>query len=256
VRYKRGSIALSDTADLPLLLFIRNARACTQSQITAFACMEGLSKNRRVLQWRLARLEQFAFISRSNYLRLSTQEVISITPVGLEYLESRGLTLLSMPSDTKRIVHQTQIFHCVELVAIRLALASKGILKSWKWELEIVSENLVSHERMTKDFDAVVEANVGNTTRRFAIEFERTLKGSSRYGELRRIFDAERSVETILYLTPSADILYVLAMELRGVHKKIGFALSNTFQTHLLDSDVLMNNSQGELISLREFLDS
>jgi hypothetical protein len=43
------------------------------------------------------------------------------------------------------------MLHSVELAGIRLSLASKGILKSWKWELEIVSRNLVYEGESTKD---------------------------------------------------------------------------------------------------------
>jgi hypothetical protein len=142
----------------------------------------------------------------------------------------------------------------VELAGIRIALASKGILMSWKWELEIVSRNLVYEGESTKDYDALAEIVVGDVTRSFGIEFERTIKGASRYEELRRVFNAERSVDTILYLTPNSEILYLLAVELRDVRKRIGFALSKTFQANLLDADVLSNTSAGEVISFREFL--
>jgi len=57
-----------------------------------------------------------------------------------------------------------------------------------------------------------------------------------------------------LYLTPNSEILYLLAVELRDVSKRIGFALSHTFQANLLDADVLSNSSAGEVISFREFL--
>ena len=256
MRYRTGSISLSDSTDVPLLLSIRNARALTFNQVSAIACMDGIAKNRRVLHWRLSRLERCGFVQKTEYGPLPSQPVISITRMGLECLESRGHILLSLPSTSRKILHETQILHSVELAAVRIALTAKGILRSWKWEIEIVSENLVSNAQTTKDYDAIAEVAVGNTTRRFGIEFERTLKGSSRYEELRRVFNAEGNVDTILYLAPNADILYVLAMELRDVRKRIGFALSKTFQTFLLESDVLLNNSAGELVSFREFLDT
>jgi len=87
-----------------------------------------------------------------------------------------------------------------------------------------------------------------------AIEFERSLKGAGRYEELRRVFNAEKSVDTVLYLTPNSEILYLLAVKLRYVRKRIGFALSKTFQANLLEADILSNSSAGEVISFREFL--
>jgi hypothetical protein len=254
MRYRRGHISLSDTKDVPLLLTIRNARAITYDQICAIARFDGIAGSRRIVHWRLSRLEVSGLVQRMKYDLLFSQPIFSITSLGLEVLESRGHALLSLPPTTKEIVRRSQILHSVELAGIRIALASKGILMSWKWELEIVSRNLVYEGESTKDYDALAEIVVGDVTKSFGIEFERTLKGAGRYEELRRVFNAERSVDTILYLTPNSEILYLLAVELRDVRKRIGFALSKTFQANLLDADVLSNTSAGEVISFREFL--
>jgi hypothetical protein len=254
MRYRRGHILLSDANDVPLLLTIRNARAITYDQICSLAYIDGIAGSKRIVHWRLSRLERSGLVQRMKYDLLFSQPIFSITSLGLEVLESRGHALLSLPSTTKEIVRRSQILHSVELAGIRIALASKGILMSWKWELEIVSRNLVYEGESTKDYDALAEIVVGDVTRSFGIEFERTLKGAGRYEELRRVFNAERSVDTILYLTPNSEILYLLAVELRDVRKRIGFALSKTFQANLLDADVLSNTSAGEVISFREFL--
>jgi hypothetical protein len=254
MRYRSGHISLSDAKDVPLLLAIRNARAITYDQICSLARIDGLAGSKRIVHWRLSRLEKSGLVQRMKYDLLFSQPILSITSLGLEVLESRGHALLSLPSTTREIVRKTKIFHSIELAGIRISLASKGILKSWKWELEIVSRNLVYEGESTKDYDALVEIVVGDTTKTFGIEFERTLKGAGRYDELRRVFNAERSVDTVLYLTPNSEILYLLAVELRDVRKRIGFALSKTFQADLLDADVLSNSSTGEVISFREFL--
>ena len=254
MRYRRGHISLSDTNDVPLLLTIRNARAITYDQICSLARIDGITGSRRIVHWRLSRLERSGLVQRMKYDLLFSQPIFSITSLGLEVLESRGHALLSLPPTTKEIVRRSQILHSVELAGIRIALASKGILRSWKWELEIISRNLVYEGEATKDYDALAEIVVGKVTKSFGIEFERTLKGAGRYEELRRVFNAERSVDTILYLTPNSEILYLLAVELRGVSKRIVFALSKTFQANLLDADVLSNSSAGEVISFREFL--
>jgi hypothetical protein len=154
----------------------------------------------------------------------------------------------------KEIVRKTQILHSVELASIRAALAANGILKSWQWELEIVSSNLVYGNGDSKDFDAIAEITVGNRTKSFAIEFERTLKGSARYEQLCQVLAAEKAMDTVLYLTPDAQILYVLASEIRNVSKRIGFALSAAFQRDHLDTRVLTNLSRSNVVSFREFL--
>lgn len=254
MRYRRGHISISDAKDVPLLLTIRNARAITYDQICSLAHMDGIEASKRIVHWRLSRLERSGLVQRMKHDLFFSQPVFSITSSGLEVLESRGHALLSLPSTTREVVRKGQILHSVELAGIRLSLASKGILRSWKWELEIVSRNLVYESELTKDYDALVEIVVGDVTKTFGIEFERSLKGAGRYEELRRVFNAERSVDTVLYLTPNSEILYLLAVELRDVRKRIGFALSKTFQADLLEADILSNSSAGEVISFREFL--
>jgi hypothetical protein len=254
MRYRRGYIALSDDRDLPLLLAIRNARAITYDQICSLCFIEGREKSRRTIHWRLSRLEKRGLVQRMTYDQFFSQPIFAITRLGLEFLECRGQSLLALPSTTKEIVRKTQILHSVELAAICVALAAKGILKSWQWELEIVSKNLVYGTGHSKDYDAIAEVAVGGQTQSFAIEFERTLKGSARYENLRRVLAAEKTADTVLYLTPSTEILYVLASEIRNVGKRIGFALNTAFQHDLLETKVLTNLSKSNIVSFREFL--
>jgi hypothetical protein len=254
MRYRKGYIALSDDRDLPLLVTIRNARAITYDQICKIACIDGQEKTRRSVYWRLSRLERNGLVQRMIYDQFFSQPIFAITRMGLEFLEHRGQTLLALPSTVKEIVRKTQILHSVELASIRVALAANGILKSWQWELEIVSNNLVYGTGDSKDFDAIAEIAVGNQTKSFAIEFERTLKGSARYEELCRVLAAEKATDTVLYLTPNAQILYVLASEIRNVGKRIGFALSAAFQHDLLDTRVLTNPSKSNVVPFHEFL--
>ena len=254
MRYRKGYIALSDERDVPVLLLIRNARAITFDQICALAMLEGGESSRRSVYWRLSRLEGCELIRRMTFDRFFSQPIFAITPMGLQFLEFRGHSLLSLPSTTKSIVRKSQILHSVELAGIRVALAQKGLLQSWKWELEIVSRNLVCETGKLKDFDALAEIGVDGNTKRVAIEFERTLKGSGRYEELRRIFSADQTVDRVLYLTPNPEILYILAVEMRDVGKRIGFALSATFRSALLEASILTNSPANDVLSFREFL--
>ncbi len=254
MRYRKGYIALSDDRDVPLLVTIRNARAITYEQICSLALLQGLESSRRSLHWRLTRFEQSELIQRMPFDRFFSQPIFAITQTGLHFLESRGHALLSVPSTVKEVVRKSQVLHSVELVDVRVALGKIGILHSWKWELEIVSKNLVSDSAATKDYDALAEVTIHGQTRRLGIEFERTLKGAGRYVDVRRALSADSTVDRLLYLTPNTEILYVLAVELRDVGKQVGFALSRTFQSDLLDAQVLTNSRTSDVIPFRDFL--
>jgi hypothetical protein len=254
MRYRKGYITLSDDRDVPLLLVIRNARAITYDQICSLALLEGQESSRRSLHWRLTRLERSELIERMAFDRFFSQPIFAITQLGLQFLESRGHCLLSLPATIKEVVRKSQILHSVELAGIRVALATAGLLKSWKWEIEVVSTNLAYEGGKTKDYDALVEVLVDGRARAFAIEFERTLKGAARYEELRNILHNDGVAERVLYLTPNREILYVMAFEMRDVGKQIGFALSRTFQTELLDATILTNSPASEVLAFRDFL--
>lgn len=254
MRHRRGYIVLSEERDVPLLLDIRNARAVTFDQIFSLSVFDRREHDRRCVHWRVTRLEKDRLIQRVRYDRFVSQPIFAISRLGLEFLESRGHYLPALPSTSKDIVRASQILHSVELTKVRLALAQAGILKSWVSELEICSKNLVYGVGTTKDFDAFVEVSLDGRPKTFAIEFERTLKGAARYEELRQVFCAEQTTNTILYLAPNPEILYVLAVEMRDIGKRIGFAISKTFQSDLLNARILTNSVSSEVLSFRQFL--
>lgn len=255
MRYYKGYIALSDTCDVPVLLQIRNSRAITFDQVRDLLAHEMLEAIVRSLRWRVTRLEKVGLIERLNGQRFLGKPVYGITQQGLECLESRGHYLVSLPSDTEQILHPSKVAHALELVNIHLALARSGLLRSWKSDVEITSRNLVAASGTTKDYDAVAEIEVDGFTRTMGIEYERSAKAASRYDAIREALNRDKATDTVLYLTSSDDILYLLAMELRATRKRIGFALSEAFRRSLLETRTLTNTASSEIVTLRELFD-
>ena len=208
----------------------------------------------RSLRWRLARLEKAGLLTRLSGTSHLAKPVFGITQQGLVSLESRGQTLLSLPSTTELILHPSQVPHALELVNIRIALSKAGVLRSWKSDLEITSKNLVLENGATKDFDAIAEIDLDGSSQTIGIEYERNPKAAVRYRAIREVLDQDETTDAILYLTSNDDILYLLAMELRAIRKRIGFALSEGFRRSLLDTRVLTNANNSEVVPLRTFL--
>ena len=254
MRYYKGYIALSDTCDVPVLLQVRNSRAITFDQLRDLLVHEMLEAIVRSLRWRVTRLEKVGLIESLNGQRFLGKPVYGITQQGLECLESRGHYLVSLPSNTEQILHPSKVAHALELVNIHVALARSGLLRSWKSDVEITSRNLVAANGTTKDYDAVAEIEVDGCTRSIGIEYERSAKSASRYDAIREALDRDKTTDTVLYLTVSDDILYLLAMELRATRKRIGFALSETFRHSLLETRALTNTASSEIVPFRELL--
>ena len=251
MRYFKGYASISDERDVPVLLHIRNARAISFQQIFELLTVEKVETVRRVIHWRITRLEKHGLIERLRQDRFRGQPVFMITRLGLRVLESRGHYLLSLPSTAERMIHPNQIPHALELVAVHLALAKQGILQSWQGELEVASRNLVLETGTSKDYDAIAEILVGDQVQTFAIEYERTAKAAARYEEIRSTLRRDRTIDVVLYLTPDRNILYLLALEMSGVAKRVGIALSESFRQDLLDASTLLVAEGSEVVPFR-----
>ncbi len=251
MRYFKGYVSISDERDIPVLLHIRNARALSFHQLCELLLLDELEKLRRVVNWRVTRLQKHGLIQRFKQDQFRGQPIFAITPLGLRVLESRGHYLLALPSTAERIIHVNQIPHAMELVEIRLALSKQGILRSWQSELEIASRNLVLESRTAKDYDAVAEILIDHEVHSFGIEYERTAKAAARYHEIRETLGRDRTVDVVLYLTSDRNILYLLAVEMGGVAKRIGIALSESFRQNLLDANTLLVAEGSEVVPFR-----
>lgn len=254
MRYRKGHVAISEDRDVPVLLHIRNARAITLNQLWELLALEKVEESRRSAQWRVSRLEKSGLIERIDAGRFFREPVFTITTMGMSLLEYRGHTLVSVSSETGHLLHSSQIFHALELVNIRLALAKNGSLRSWKTEIEVASRNLVYSAGTAKDFDALAEIEHEEQVYKIGIEYERTVKAAARYSEIRESLNRDRSADLVLYLASSFDVLHVLAVELRGSSKSIGFTTSYQFCGDLFNASTLLNTADHNLVRFAEFL--
>jgi len=114
--------------------------------------------------------------------------------------------------------------------------------------------NLVLENGAAKDIDAVAGIEVDGMSRTIGIEYERNPKAAARYRAIREVFERDETTDAVLYLTANDDILYLLAMELRAMRKRIGFVLSEAFRRSLLETRTLTNSNNSEVVPLRDFL--
>lgn len=251
MRYYKGYVSISDDRDIPMLLHLRNTRAISFGQLCDLLMLEGVETVRRSVSWRVSRLREYGLIERVERDRFLGEPFFVITQSGLRVLEARGHSLISLPSTVEQIVHYSQVPHAIELVNIRLALRKCGILRSWLSELEIASRNTVLEHGRAKDYDAIADILVDGEPQTFAIEYERTAKGSLRYEEIRRMLDVDQTVDVVLYLTSDRNILYLLAEEMRGRKKRIGIALSESFRRDPLNTNTLLTGEESEIVPFR-----
>jgi hypothetical protein len=257
MRYRKGSIAINETRDIPLLLLIRDSRAITLQQLYEELFLRNLETSNNSAYWRLRRLEGKRLIEVLKEADTCGEPVYTITHRGLGLLESKGHSLLSLGSFSRSVIQESEVLHMTELNSIRIAMLRSGTLVSWKSEMQIVSENLALFGEVSKDYDAEVVVKTMNGTANFALEFERTAKSASRYREIRQTIDADSRTNLILYLTSTQELLFLLLQELRAIDTPIAFGLSVDLKKHILEMPVIVpDDGEVKRKSLGEFLEN
>lgn len=246
MRYLRGSIAISEAFDLPLLLQVRNARYISQRQLSVLLQYGSTDLARKRLAWRLDRL------TRSNYIHIDQQrahgqKIYSIGAEGSRYLEMMGYGVLSLLSKKKRLHDPILMMHSLDLTDIRIALDETGILELWKSELEVTSENIATGDQYAKNYDAIATFMIDGELVQYGIEYERSTKAYVRYQDLRAIFAGERKLSGILYFVNGIERFFVVAEALEGAHPGLLFCCADGFEQRKMDALAVRISSQPAL---------
>jgi len=253
MRYVKGSLVITPGGDIPLLRQVRNMRFVGHRQLYELLESEAFVTCRTTFNWRVRRLLATGYISRIEGVAWRGSPVYSITPDGLIELESHGDFAIALHSRSRHMPHRMQVFHALELNAIRLALARNRLLAGWLSEIEIASSNMVSVAPFQKDYDAVVRVRSGNDTFEFALEYERSLKANRQYARIRAALECERRISSVLYLTASPDLTVALLYQLTPLSKPLAFATARSFREHLLATRVSVDSGNA-MLTLDNFL--
>jgi hypothetical protein len=253
MRYPKGTFVITPERDIPLLRQVRNSRFVGHQQLFELLHCEAVASCRSTFNWRVQRLLKTQHIERVESVSWQGSPVYSITQNGLVELESQGEFAIALHSRTRRMPDRVQVFHALELNAIRLALARNGLLVSWQSEVEISSTNMVSGTPYQKDYDAIVKLWVDDEPREFALEYERCLKSAKQYEAIRAALEAERQIGCVLYLTADPALMLALVHQLTPASKHLGFATARSFREQLLATSITTEANRA-MITLEEFL--
>ena len=192
MRYPKGSVVVTRAGDIPLLRLVRNCRFIGHQQLFELLQHDAVESSRGSFNWRVRRLLKAGRIERVNDVLCDGYSVYTINQNGLIELESQQEFAIALHSGTRQMPDRAQVFHALELNAIRLSLVRSALLVSWQSEIEISSWNMVSPAPYQKDYDAIVKVWVGDEVREFALEYEHSLKNTKQYERVRAALEAER----------------------------------------------------------------
>ena len=253
MRYPKGSVVITGAGDIPLLRMVRNCRFVSHRQLFELLQHDAVESSRGSFNWRLQRLLKAGRIDRVKDVFWDESAVYTVNQNGLVELESHGEFAVSLHSGTQQMPDRAQVFHALELNAIRLSLVRSALLVSWQSEVEVSSANMVSTAPYQKDYDAIVKVWIDNEVREFALEYEHSLKSAKQYEKIRAALEAENRVGCVLYLTVDPNLLLAIVYQLTPVSKRLGFLTSRSFREQLLEASVTTDYNRA-LVSLEKFL--
>ena len=244
MRYAKDSFVVNPERDIPLLRQVRNSKFVSHAQLFEHLHLSGFERSRKSFNWRIKRLIDSGHIAICAGIFGAGSAVYRITRDGLTLLEYHGQFTAVLHSNTQHLPNTSQVFHALELNNIQLALARNNLLAGWQSELEIASFNTISRTPYCKDYDAVVDVWIDDAQARFAVEYERTLKGAQHYQRIRSALETETQIPLILYLSSGPEVLVHLVHEFEEINRPLAFCSATTFAEGLLKTTVITGQGQ------------
>ncbi len=131
------------------------------------------------------------------------------------------------------------MLHAIGLNEIHLSALRAGLLVRWMGSMEIRSQNELTAFGFAKDYDAIVTVRTDVGERRFALEYERTLKPAKCYRAIAACMSQEVHVNRLLYLVANYDILRFVSGFFTQAVCPVFFDLLTDWHSHLLGMPVL-----------------
>ena len=251
MRYRKGTIALSDTRDYPLLQRVLHCGFVTSAQLYEFLKLDYLASSRNAFDNRMRRLLDHKLLARQEIATMNRGVVYSVSEAGASELIGRGEYYSGSTDCDKQ--PPGHVHHALELNEIHLALKRTGTLIRWTPETDIRSHNEFTQSGYWKDYDALVSVRVGDQQCRFALEYERTPKSKRQYTMIQSKIESEGSVAHFLYLAPNFDLLLSLVRRFESCRRPVYFGLWKDFLAHGLGLSV-RNNRSAVTTTLRAIL--
>jgi hypothetical protein len=241
VRYRKGTIALSDSRDYPLLRRVLHCGFVTSTQLYEFMTLDYAASSRNAFDNRLRRLLAHELLVRQEIPSMNRGVVYSMSRAGISEMIGKGEHYSGSLNSV--VPPGGHVQHALELNDIHLALKRTGILVRWTPESDIRSRNEFTDMGYVKDYDATVAVRLDNREHRFALEYERTAKAKRHYQRIWKRIEAETDPSHFLYLTPNHDLLSLLMRLFRDCPRQVHFGLRSDFLRETLSLSVRSSHS-------------
>lgn len=108
--------------------------------------------------------------------------------------------------------------------------------------------NSTRSTRVLKYYDAVVVVRLAGLDCKFALEYERTLKGSRHYAAICTRIEQETAIRHFLYLVPNHEFMWFITEKLSQCRRAVYVGLLQDFLQQTLALQVRRNSSPANVI--------
>lgn len=234
--FQKGSITLSPTHDIPLLLQVLHSRFITHDQLFEFMLLGCYELNRGCFNWRVRRLVEGGLLNRQCARPMTPSPVYSTTSVGSLMLADHCPVLDG--GKNKDGISPAHVTHSIGLNELHLSLARQGILEDWQSEVTIRAKNELTGAGYVKDYDAIVTLRMDGRSVTFALEYERTPKKTREYLKIRSLLEQEARIQRFLYIVPEWELALFLLDCFSGTSAGLFVGLAAAFSKSFAEMNV------------------
>jgi hypothetical protein len=238
MRYRKGSIALSETRDCPLIRQVLHSGFVTHRQLYEFLKLDYCVSSRNAFNNRVLRLVKHGLLNRCERQLASREAVYYASLSGAMQSQSSGDPFVHSSVNDRSNDRHKLLNHSLELNDIHLALKRTGSLVYWMPETEVRARNDLTSFGYWKYYDAVLVVRLAGQHFRFALEYERTLKAARHYVAIRERIEQEPSIAHFLYLVPNHEFVSSIAEKFSHCRRPVYIGLFREFLDHTLTARV------------------
>lgn len=227
-------------------LFLNKVATSTQIQRDIFK-----SISHQAMYKRLNLLIGLGYLTANYHRELKGRLVYSLTKKSLE-----EFVIGNSSSELRQQLQSNSVLHDLDLVDIRSKIKSFIMVETYYTENLIRSGITLIDSEQIKEFrnfyfDAIVKLNKAGKIHFLALEYERTLKFSSRYQDYFKKVYSRPEVSAILYICQNQKVLQKIQgfeqKEIQNNWPKVFYA---TLDAILTNSNIIFLNLKGEKITL------
>lgn len=235
--FPKGSIALNDARDKPLLLQVLHSQFITHDQLFEFMQLGAYEFSRAVFNWRTRRLVSCGFLLRHLVPPVTREPVYTIENT------AKLLLVEHFPfmdrGRRKAPASHVNLTHSLELNRLHLSLMRQEALVTWESEMSIRATNELTPDAYAKTYDAIVTVRIADRLLNFALEYERTPKKPKSYLRIRDVLEREGRVGRFLYLALERNLESLLVDCFAGTSAAIYVGLAPDFRSSVREMKVI-----------------